>query len=171
VHAIDKDTPIKRARARYGDDMMVMMTTRSHDQYNTTIYGLDDRYRGVFGLRRVVFIHPADRARLGFAEGEHVDITSVWEDGVTRHVQDFRLVDYDIPRVASARTIRRPIHWCRWRALATDPAPRRRNRYPCCCGARADRRQEHGGSRVWAGRLRRARDSAPHRWPHRSRNR
>jgi anaerobic selenocysteine-containing dehydrogenase len=97
VHAIDKDTPIKRARARYGDDMMVMMTTRSHDQYNTTIYGLDDRYRGVYGLRRVVFIHPADRARLGFAEGEHVDITSVWEDGVTRHVQDFRLVDYDIP--------------------------------------------------------------------------
>ena len=97
VHAIDKDTPIQRARARYGDDLLVMMTTRSHDQYNTTIYGLDDRYRGVFGLRRVVFINPADRARLGFAEGERVDITSVWEDGVTRHARDFLLVDYDIP--------------------------------------------------------------------------
>jgi len=97
VHAIEKDTPIKRARARHGDQLMVMMTTRSHDQYNTTIYGLDDRYRGVFGLRRVVFINPADRERLGFAEGEHVDITSVWEDGVTRDVRDFRLVDYDIP--------------------------------------------------------------------------
>jgi molybdopterin-dependent oxidoreductase alpha subunit len=97
VHAIDKDTPIQRARARYGDDLLVMMTTRSHDQYNTTIYGLDDRYRGVFGLRRVVFINAADRARLGFAEGERVDITSVWEDGVTRHAKDFLLVDYDIP--------------------------------------------------------------------------
>ncbi|SDD06839.1 oxidoreductase alpha (molybdopterin) subunit [Cupriavidus sp. YR651] len=97
VHAIDKDTPIQRARAAYGDDLMVMMTTRSHDQYNTTIYGLDDRYRGVFGLRRVVFINPADRERLGFAESERVDITSVWEDGITRHAQDFLLVDYDIP--------------------------------------------------------------------------
>ena len=97
VHAIDKDTPIKRARDRHGDDLLVMMTTRSHDQYNTTIYGLDDRYRGVFGLRRVVFINQADRERLGFAEGERVDVTSVWEDGVTRHVQDFLLVDYDIP--------------------------------------------------------------------------
>jgi len=97
VHAIDRDTPIKRARAKYGDDLLVMMTTRSHDQYNTTIYGLDDRYRGVFGLRRVVFINRADRERLGFAEGERVNITSVWEDDVTRHVQDFLLVDYDIP--------------------------------------------------------------------------
>lgn len=97
VHAIDKDTPIQRARARYGDDLLVMMTTRSHDQYNTTIYGLDDRYRGVYGLRRVVFINRADRERLGFAESERVDITSVWEDGVTRHAQDFLLVDYDIP--------------------------------------------------------------------------
>ncbi|MGO4302584.1 FdhF/YdeP family oxidoreductase [Cupriavidus sp. RAF12] len=97
VHAIDKDTPIQRARAAYGDDLMVMMTTRSHDQYNTTIYGLDDRYRGVFGLRRVVFINPVDRERLGFAESERVDITSVWEDGITRHAQDFLLVDYDIP--------------------------------------------------------------------------
>ena len=97
VHAIDKDTPIKRAREKYGDDLMVMMTTRSHDQYNTTIYGLDDRYRGVFGLRRVVFINAADRERLGFAAGERVDITSVWDDGVERHARDFLLVDYDIP--------------------------------------------------------------------------
>ncbi|MNT61692.1 putative oxidoreductase [compost metagenome] len=77
---------------------MVMMTTRSHDQYNTTIYGLDDRYRGVFGLRRVVFINPADRERLGLEAGQHVDITSVWDDGVQRHVEDFVLVDYDIPQ-------------------------------------------------------------------------
>jgi anaerobic selenocysteine-containing dehydrogenase len=98
VNRIDKDTPINRARAQYGDKLMVLMTTRSHDQYNTTIYGLDDRYRGVFGLRRVVFINPADLARLGLEAGQHVDITSVWDDGVQRHVEDFVLVEYDIPQ-------------------------------------------------------------------------
>ncbi|GAB2445361.1 FdhF/YdeP family oxidoreductase [Cupriavidus yeoncheonensis] len=98
VHAIDKDTPIHRAREQYGDKLMVLMTTRSHDQYNTTIYGLDDRYRGVFGLRRVVFISAADLARLGFKAGQRVDITSVWGDGVQRQVEDFELVEYDIPQ-------------------------------------------------------------------------
>ncbi|WP_011300213.1 FdhF/YdeP family oxidoreductase [Cupriavidus necator] len=97
VHAIDKDTPIHRAREQYGDKLLVLMTTRSHDQYNTTIYGLDDRYRGVFGLRRVVFISAADLARLGLSAGQRVDITSVWDDGVQRRVQDFELVQYDIP--------------------------------------------------------------------------
>ncbi|MFJ1256767.1 FdhF/YdeP family oxidoreductase [Cupriavidus sp. CuC1] len=98
VNRIDKDTPIHRAREQYGDRLMVLMTTRSHDQYNTTIYGLDDRYRGVFGLRRVVFINPADLALLGLKAGQHVDITSVWDDGVQRHVEDFVLVEYDIPQ-------------------------------------------------------------------------
>ena len=97
VHAIDKDTPIHRAREQYGDKLLVLMTTRSHDQYNTTIYGLDDRYRGVFGLRRVVFISAADLARLGLSAGQRVDITSVWDDGVQRRVEDFELVQYDIP--------------------------------------------------------------------------
>ena len=98
VHRIDRDSPIHRAREEHGDRLMVMMTTRSHDQYNTTIYGLDDRYRGVFGLRRVVFINPADLERLGMEAGQHVDITSVWDDGVRRHVEDFLLVEYDIPQ-------------------------------------------------------------------------
>jgi molybdopterin-dependent oxidoreductase alpha subunit len=97
VHAIDKDTPIHRAREQYGDKLLVLMTTRSHDQYNTTIYGLDDRYRGVFGLRRVVFISAADLARLGLRAGQRVDITSVWGDNVKRRVEDFELVEYDIP--------------------------------------------------------------------------
>ncbi|CAG9183191.1 Protein YdeP [Cupriavidus laharis] len=97
VHAIDKDTPIHRAREQYGDRLMVLMTTRSHDQYNTTIYGLDDRYRGVFGLRRVVFISAADLVRLGLKAGQRVDVTSAWGDGVQRQVEDFELVEYDIP--------------------------------------------------------------------------
>ena len=61
---------------------MTLMTTRSHDQYNTTIYGLDDRYRGVFGQRRVLFANKADIDMLGFKVGQRVDITSVWDDGV-----------------------------------------------------------------------------------------
>jgi len=77
-------------------DVMQLMTVRSHDQYNTTVYGLDDRYRGVHGLRRVCFISRADLDRLGLRDGEHVDIASVWHDG-ERVVLDFRLVEYDIP--------------------------------------------------------------------------
>ncbi len=78
------------------EDVLQLMTVRSHDQYNTTVYGLDDRYRGVHGLRRVCFISAADLSRLGLRDGEHVDITSVWHDG-ERTVRDFRLVEYDIP--------------------------------------------------------------------------
>jgi len=98
VHGVDRDTPIHRARLQYGNRLLTMMTTRSHDQYNTTIYGLDDRYRGIFGLRRVVFINKEDMQMLGFKEGDHVDITSVWDDGVERRANDFVLAPYDIPR-------------------------------------------------------------------------
>jgi hypothetical protein len=73
-------------------------TVRSHDQYNTTIYGLDDRYRGVHGERRVLFAHADDIAGLGFAAGQRVDIESVHDDGVQRIVRGFLLAAYDIPR-------------------------------------------------------------------------
>jgi molybdopterin-dependent oxidoreductase alpha subunit len=98
VHAIDKDTPIHRARARHGERLLVLMTTRSHDQYNTTIYGMDDRYRGVFGMRRVLFANREDLDMLGLAPGQWVDITSVWSDDVQRRAERFLLVEYDIPR-------------------------------------------------------------------------
>jgi anaerobic selenocysteine-containing dehydrogenase len=98
VNAIDRDTAVHRARAIHGDRLLTLMTTRSHDQYNTTVYGLDDRYRGVFGMRRVVFIHRNDLAMLGLKAGEKVDITSVWDDGVERRADGFLLVEYDIPR-------------------------------------------------------------------------
>ncbi|MRW84839.1 FdhF/YdeP family oxidoreductase [Pseudoduganella sp. FT26W] len=97
-HQIELDTPIRRARAKYGKQLMVMMTTRSHDQYNTTIYALDDRYRGVFGMRRVIFINQADIDMLGMKAGDWVDVESVWEDGVARRADGFMLVAYDIPR-------------------------------------------------------------------------
>jgi anaerobic selenocysteine-containing dehydrogenase len=76
----------------------VLQTFRSHDQYNTTIYGLDDRYRGVYGERRVVFAHPDDVAALRAEIGERVDILGTHEDGVTRVAEDFRLVPFDMPR-------------------------------------------------------------------------
>ncbi|MGI8644904.1 MAG: FdhF/YdeP family oxidoreductase [Nocardioides sp.] len=77
---------------------LLLQTIRSHDQFNTTIYGLDDRYRGISGGRRVVLIHRDDIAAHGFAEGDLVDIVSEWEDGSERQVPDFRLVAYDQPR-------------------------------------------------------------------------
>jgi len=73
-----------------------LMTVRSHDQYNTTVYGLDDRYRGIGGERRPLFISPGDLARFGFVAGERVDLVSVWHDG-EREARDFLLVEYAIP--------------------------------------------------------------------------
>ncbi len=75
---------------------LILQTLRSHDQYNTTIYGLDDRYRGVKGGRRVVFVNPADIAALGFADGDRVDLVSEFE-GQERRADDFRVVAYSTP--------------------------------------------------------------------------
>ncbi|MBW6433882.1 FdhF/YdeP family oxidoreductase [Actinoplanes hulinensis] len=77
---------------------LVLQTLRSHDQFNTTIYGLDDRYRGIRRGRRVVFISDADLTELGFADGDVVDLVSEWADGVERRAERFRLVAYDTPK-------------------------------------------------------------------------
>lgn len=94
---IPRNSPIHQAREQYGDQMFVLMTTRSHDQYNTTIYGMDDRYRGVFGQRRVVFMNPTDIARMGLKAGDWINLVSVWQDGITRRADNFLIVSYDIP--------------------------------------------------------------------------
>ena len=101
THAVPLDTATHRAhaRARQLDTVVfTLLTTRSHDQYNTTVYGQDDRYRGVFGQRRVVFIHADDIQALGLRDGDWVDIKTVWADGLERRADRFRLVAYDIPR-------------------------------------------------------------------------
>ncbi|WP_330232462.1 FdhF/YdeP family oxidoreductase [Nocardia sp. NBC_00508] len=77
---------------------LILQTLRSHDQYNTTIYGLDDRYRGVHGGRKVVLVHPDDITTFGFADGDLVDVVSEWTDGTERRVEGFRLVSYPTPR-------------------------------------------------------------------------
>jgi molybdopterin-dependent oxidoreductase alpha subunit len=74
-----------------------MMTMRSHDQYNTTIYGLDDRYRGIRGERRVIFMNAADITALGLHERQIVDLISEWHDG-ERLAEAFIVVPYDLPR-------------------------------------------------------------------------
>ncbi len=74
-----------------------LMTLRSHDQYNTTIYGLDDRYRGIRGERRVVFMSSADMIELGLAERQVVDLISEWADG-ERIAPRFIVVPYHLPR-------------------------------------------------------------------------
>ena len=76
---------------------LLMNTVRSHDQYNSTIYGLDDRYRGVRGGRRVVFVNPEDCRARGLRDGDLVDIVSVFDDG-ERRAPNFRVVEYDTAR-------------------------------------------------------------------------
>ena len=85
-------------RARDGRGLFVLQTFRSHDQYNTTVYGMDDRYRGVYGERRVVFVNPQDLMDLGCEAGDAVDVVGQHDDGVSRVGEAFRVVPYDIPR-------------------------------------------------------------------------
>jgi molybdopterin-dependent oxidoreductase alpha subunit len=79
----------------------LMMTMRSHDQFNTTIYGLDDRYRGIRNGRRVVFLNPDDIRVGGFHDGQTVDLVSHFE-GEERIAHRFTIVSYSIPRRCAA---------------------------------------------------------------------
>jgi anaerobic selenocysteine-containing dehydrogenase len=81
---------------------LLLQSLRSHDQFNTTIYGLEDRYRGIHGGRRVVFVNPLDIADLGLDEGQLVDLVSEWRDGSERTATRFRVVPYDTPRGCAA---------------------------------------------------------------------
>ena len=83
---------------REGENRFVLQTFRSHDQYNTTIYGTSDRYRGIHGKREVIFVNPDDIAMLGASAGDLVDIEGLHDDGMHRVAIGFRLVAYDIPR-------------------------------------------------------------------------
>jgi molybdopterin-dependent oxidoreductase alpha subunit len=82
-------------------DQFLMMTIRSHDQFNTSIYGLDDRYRGVYGGRRVVFLNRDDIHSAGLEEGQMVDLFSHFEDE-ERVATKFVVVPYSIPRRCAA---------------------------------------------------------------------
>ena len=75
----------------------ILITIRSQDQFNTTIYGLDDRYRGIYNGRRVLFMNPEDMRECSFQQGQPVDITSHFE-GQEREAQHFLVAPYSIPR-------------------------------------------------------------------------
>jgi len=91
--------PLPRIELRPGE--FLMMTMRSHDQFNTTIYGLDDRYRGIRNGRRVVFLNPDDISASDFASGARVDLFSLY-DGEERVARNFTIVPYSIPRRCAA---------------------------------------------------------------------
>lgn len=78
------------------EDEFLMMTIRSHDQYNTTIYGLNDRYRGIFDGRRVIFMNEQDMENSRLKKGDHVDLVSCY-DSIERKAEDFVVVPYTIP--------------------------------------------------------------------------
>jgi len=78
-----------------------MMTIRTHDQFNTTIYGLDDRYRGIYNGRRVVFMNKEDVAELGLVQGQLVDLIGHFQ-GAERVAPRFMVAPYDIPRGCTA---------------------------------------------------------------------
>jgi formate dehydrogenase major subunit len=82
---------------------LILQTIRSHDQFNTTIYGFSDRYRGIEGGRRVVFVNRRDIEELGFTDGDVVDLVTHWEgDDHIRRAPDFRIVAYQTPRGSAA---------------------------------------------------------------------
>jgi len=80
-----------------GPDVLRLTTLRSFDQFNTTVYGLHDRFRGIHGTRHVLMMNGEDIARLGLADGQLVRATTAASDGVAREVGGLRIVRYDIP--------------------------------------------------------------------------
>jgi molybdopterin-dependent oxidoreductase alpha subunit len=103
------DTPSQRAQftvnpipeLKLRDEELLLMTIRSHDQFNTTIYGLDDRYRGISNGRRVVFLNQADIERRGLSRGQWVDLIGHFQ-GETRRAERFMIVPYEIPARCAA---------------------------------------------------------------------
>jgi anaerobic selenocysteine-containing dehydrogenase len=75
---------------------LLLQTLRSHDQFNTTVCGLNDRYRGIHGGRRVVFVNAGDLRANHLTPGDYVDLVSIWADG-ERRAEHFRVVEYPTP--------------------------------------------------------------------------
>lgn len=98
AHPLRDDTPLMQARQRYGETVLALMTVRAHDQFNTTVYSADDRYRCVEGERRVLFLSADDLASRGLQDGDRIDIETLIDDGHQRRVNNWTARAYDIPR-------------------------------------------------------------------------
>ena len=81
---------------------LILQTMRSHDQFNTTIYSLNDRYRGIKNGRDVIFVNPDDLTELNLEDGQRVDIFSEWKDEPDRVLRDYRIVSYPTARGCAA---------------------------------------------------------------------
>jgi molybdopterin-dependent oxidoreductase alpha subunit len=92
----DPDLPRRR------EDVLTLITVRSNDQFNTTIYSYEDRLRGIYGTRKVVLMNEADMRRFGILDGEIVDLIGEAGDGIERLVLGFRATRYDVPRGSCA---------------------------------------------------------------------
>jgi molybdopterin-dependent oxidoreductase alpha subunit len=97
VHAFDENTPLRRARRAHGKEVLALMTIRAHDQFNTTVYSQDDRYRDVAGDRRVVFLPQSALLERGIGHGEKVDIEAICDDGIARVVRGFTALQHPLP--------------------------------------------------------------------------
>ncbi|WP_026374911.1 FdhF/YdeP family oxidoreductase [Aestuariibacter salexigens] len=80
------------------EPVFTLQTLRSHDQYNTTVYGFNDRYRGVNGKRNVLFMNKVDMQFLSIFSGQRVDVTTLWNDNTKRQLRGMEVVEYDIPQ-------------------------------------------------------------------------
>jgi molybdopterin-dependent oxidoreductase alpha subunit len=84
------------------DDVLILQTMRSHDQWNTTIYSDNDRYRGIKNLRTLILMNPDDMRARHIKPGDLVDITATARDGSRRFLTRYRAIDYDMPRGCAA---------------------------------------------------------------------
>ncbi|CAN5132342.1 FdhF/YdeP family oxidoreductase [soil metagenome] len=87
----DPDAPV------HGPEVLRLMTMRSDDQFNTTIYSLDDRFRGIYGTRKVLLLNAGDMQRLGLSEGTVVTATTAVDEAERREVKGLRVTTFDIP--------------------------------------------------------------------------
>jgi len=94
---VNELVPLERPEGR-----LILQTLRSHDQFNTTIYSLNDRYRGIKNGRDVIFVNPDDIAELGLEDGQRVNIFSEWRDEPDRVLRNYRVVSYPTARGCAA---------------------------------------------------------------------
>ncbi|MFH9712129.1 FdhF/YdeP family oxidoreductase [Streptomyces luteogriseus] len=92
----------ERVVPRAPEGHLLLQTLRSHDQWNTVPYTDNDRYRGIHGSRQVVLVNPADLTELGLAQGDRVDLVSVWADGTERRAENFQIVPYPAAKGSAA---------------------------------------------------------------------
>ena len=87
----------EKAKAYTDKPILTLQTLRSHDQYNTTVYGMDDRYRNVYGERNVIFMNADDIKNQSLMNGDHVKITTISNDDIERSIANFKVIEYGIP--------------------------------------------------------------------------